>query len=708
MNEQQLNSAQQRAVDCIEGAVLVLAGAGSGKTKVLTYRIANMIARGISPYEILAITFTNKASNEMKARLNDMVGSKGLTVCTIHSLAVRILRNEAELLGYHSNFSIYDEQDTATLLKSIFSQKNIDDDKLKKEIVNNINMAKTYNLTVEEASEIVTTDSELFAYVYEKYLQQLKKSNAFDFDGLLNNCLYLFENFPQTLEKYQERFKYISIDEFQDTNKVQYNIIKLLSKKYGNLFVVGDDDQSIYGWRGAEIDNILNFNQDFPSANVFTLEQNYRSTKKILQVANEIISKNEQRHKKELFTEHEAGVKVEQFSANEEGQEARYVVEQMLALIRFNKYNYSDFAILMRVNALSRNFEQECLKYNLPFKVFGGFKFFDRKEIKDLLAYLKIVNNIYDNSALLRIINTPKRGIGLATINKVTQQANSYGISILQFLADERNLEFLGSTTSHKLVDFYALYEDLVKLQQNNSLLDFVKKAISRTQYKQTLTQSEEDAERALNIDELISSVEQFCQENGQEATLAEYLQSVSIMADNGEVDQDNFVTISTIHSAKGLEFKVVFVVGLDNGIFPLSRASYSNKEMQEERRLAYVAVTRAKERLYLTRSQSRFVYGSRSFCSASPFYKEVSDLITPPPTPSYDNEGVPTYTPRTRQVTPKLNIDPSIYTVSEVVVHSTFGKGIILSIDSGNAIVAFDTVGKKNLSLKYAPLTKA
>lgn len=696
-----LNEVQRQAAQAIDGPVLVLAGAGSGKTRVLTSRIAYMVSQGIPPYHILAITFTNKAANEMKSRLMEMdCSAEMMTICTIHSLCVRILRQNAEKIGYERNFSIYDEQDSAKIIKDICKLKDADDDKLKKFAAREISAAKTHGLTPEEYKSELGGE-EIIADIFARYNETLFKSNAMDFDDLLLNTYKLLRGHPDVLDYYQERFRYISIDEFQDVNKIQFNIFRLLSKKYQNLFVVGDDDQSIYSWRGADITNILNFSNDNPNAKVFKLEQNYRSTKKILEAANEIISHNLSRHDKKLWTAGDAGVRVELFTAQSESEEAAYVVGQICSLLRTGRYGYGDFAILMRINALSRVFEQECNRYRLPFKVYGGFKFFERKEIKDLTAYLRAVVNPSDNEAILRIINVPKRGIGETTQGRLRQMAE--GRSMLNVLSDEEKLRVFNGGTRAKLAEFYGVYSKLTETCESLELVEFVKYLIDITNFRVSVADSDQDVEKNMNIDQFVQSVDDFAKENPG-GTLDEYLQTMTLSPD-AEAEEGETVTLATIHSAKGLEFGTVFVVGMDEGILPISRAMDTPSELEEERRLMYVAVTRAKERLYLTRSRRRFIYNSFSETIASRYFNEINDLLSPPKPQRRDADGVPEFEPRPRQARPNRQRDSGIYRVGNIVNHSTFGRGIILNIANGNADVIFDNAGKKTLALKYAPL---
>jgi len=699
-----LNDVQKAAAKATEGPVLVLAGAGSGKTRVLTHRIAYLVSLGVDPRNILAITFTNKAANEMRERLQKMDCSAELmNISTIHSLCGKILRYEASKIGYESNFSIYDEQDSMKVLKEICKRRNIDDDRMKKHASKHISIAKTYALSPDEYRKIMEGDDiGIVCNIYAEYEKILRDNNAMDFDDLLLNVHRLFSQFPDTLHYYQERFKYISIDEFQDINKVQYDIFKMLASKYRNLFVVGDDDQSIYGWRGADVTNILHFSDDYPDAKVFKLEQNYRSTKKILEVANEIISKNLSRHDKKLWTDIDGGVKVELYSGYTENEEAFYVVQQIKALMEYSGRSYADFAILMRLNALSRVFEQECLKYNIPHKVYGGFKFFERKEIKDLIAYMRAVINKSDNEALLRIINTPKRGIGDTTQSKLREASIEHGVSIVEYIADDDNLETFSSATKTKIKSFYETYKILSLYAEQYTLTDFVENMIKTIRIKESFTGTDDAFEREMNIDQFIEASQEY-EEKNDNATVEDFLQSVSLTSDSDKESGDA-VTLATIHSAKGLEFDTVFVVGLDEGIMPISRATLMEREMEEERRLMYVAVTRAKQRLYLTRAQSRFLFGDRNCTIASRFYNEASELISPKKQQIYtDNDFLPTINPTISKS--KDDKEISKYKVGNVVNHLTFGKGMILNIANGNADIIFDKVGKKTLALKYAPL---
>lgn len=694
----QLNEAQARAMET-EGHILVLAGAGSGKTRVLTQRIAKLVNEmGVSPWNILAITFTNKASAEMKSRLADVTDcADKMWISTIHSMCAKILRMEAHKLGYTSSFSIYSDTDSERLIKRVVAELNLDEDSLVKNAVWQISKAKSEALSPEQyrLEYAYENDVDRYAQIYAKYETMLKRANAMDFDDLLLNTLKLFKENADTLEKYSDRFKYISVDEFQDTNAVQYEILKLLQSKHGNLFVVGDDDQSIYGWRGAVVRNILDFDKDFPDAKVFKLEQNYRSTKKILNVANEIIGKNKNRKDKTLWTENGDGVKIETYCGYNESEEAYYVVSQIESLVRYSGMKYGDFAVLMRVNALSRSFEQECAKYGIPTKVFGGFKFFERKEIKDLISYLKVITNPSDDESLLRVINVPKRGIGDTTVDKLTAMADEKGVPILQIITDEDCLSAFNKGVRNKLFGFAQLLDELFVYEKDHTVEEFVNYVISRTAYRESLSDKEAEMDRLMNLDEFMNSVAEFVSQNPG-CTVRDYVESVTLASDRTLDDDSDYVTLATVHAAKGLEFRVVFVVGLEDGIFPNSRARYDDDEMEEERRLMYVAVTRAEERLYLTRARSRFMYGVTKPTMPSVFFTDVENYLNPKKT--------------AESVAPSVNCgvknaDIAKFKKGQRVRHKVFGEGVIICINGENADVVFSGIGVKTLALKFAPL---
>ncbi len=741
-----LNESQIKPVLATEGAVLVIAGAGSGKTRVLTNRIAYLIKeKGVKPHEILAITFTNKAADEMKVRLENLVGSlDGMWASTIHSMCVKILRSNIGHIGYEKNFSIYNEEDKEKAIKRIIAEMELEPDKYLKLAKSEISWAKNEDLSPREYKESKPHMSNvgLITEIYAKYNEVLKKSNALDFDDLLVKTLHLLTESDEVASYYQRKFKYVHIDEFQDTNVVQYKIAKILTAYYGNIFVVGDDDQSIYGWRGAKISNILNFEYDFAGAKVFKLEQNYRSTKNILNVANLIIKNNEVRKDKTLWTDNETGDKVELFTALEETDEATHVATQIKRLINKGK-RASDFAILMRINALSRAYEQELLKYNIPYKVYGGFKFFDRKEIKDLTAYLRVISNPLDNEAVLRIINVPRRGIGDKTVDTLILKAQEEGLSVFDVIMDADSLA-LSSGALSRIKEFKKLLYDLIIESGEKTISETIKNVINKTAFlSQFDTDTEENLDKKMNVNELINSASEFEKVNPT-LTLSDYLSSITLSSDTDEMDEGNFVTIATIHSVKGLEFENVFVVGLDETIFPISRAVNSPEELEEERRLLYVAITRAKKTLKLTRARSRYLYGSRSITAESRFLKEIQPLLNceeeAPKYSSYQNRSnggygsfnryqkeddygyypdEPSnsgYSGRTKSFSSGYNLNKpktlggnssAKYTTGMKVSHKKFGVGTVIAVkNDGKFIdVAFANLGIKSLAAEIAPL---
>lgn len=631
---EKLNPEQIKPVLDTEGAVLVLAGAGSGKTRVLTSRIAYLVEeKGVYPSSILAITFTNKAAGEMKERLARMVdGAEKMWICTIHSMCVRILRQYAERIGYNKNFSIYSETERANVIKRSFAECGLEDEKLLKNVKFHIGNAKMLGLSPEEYADKnrdVKNIGEI-ARVYSAYCAHLKAYNALDFDDLLTETLHLLEKDRDALEYLSGRFRYIHVDEFQDTNRVQYEIVRLLSAVHGNLFCVGDDDQSIYGWRGAKIENILEFEKDFRGAKVYKLEQNYRSTKNILKLANTVIKHNGRRKDKELWTENGEGAEADYFQAETETDEALYVARKISDLMRTEGYDFSDFAVLMRINALTRSFEQEFSKYNIPFKVFGGFRFYERREIKDLLAYLRIVNNPFDSEAVARVINVPKRGIGAKTVETLEEYAQKTGLSVYDAVLNADELP-LAAGSRQKVRTFGALLKNLVIKGAEEGADELIRDVINDSGILSMYADdSDESINKKANIDEFVNSVDEFCKLN-KGATLADFLNQVTLSSDTDEMDESEYVTLATIHSVKGLEFKAVFVVGMEENVMPVSRASDDEGELEEERRLMYVAITRAREKLFLTRSKSRYLYGRREMTLQSRFIGELSPVLDVP-----------------------------------------------------------------------------
>lgn len=627
---EKLNPDQQKPVTDTEGAVLVLAGAGSGKTRVLTSRIAYLIEeKNVFPSNILAITFTNKAAKEMQDRLSAMVDTKGMWVCTIHSMCVRILRQFAEKAGLTSNFSIYSESERSNIIKKTFTECGLTDEKLLKLTKYHIANAKMLGQDPETyASENRGLDGiESIVKVYAMYQRHLRENNALDFDDLLTEALKLLQREQEVLSYFSQKFRYILVDEFQDTNSVQFEIIKYLSSYYGNLFAVGDDDQSIYGWRGAKIENILNFNRSFPGAHTYKLEQNYRSTKTILSLANEVIRHNGKRKEKTLWTENQEGDAPVYYQAGEEADEALFTAQTIVREVEKNGAKFSDFAVLMRINALTRSYEQEFAKYNIPYKVFGGFKFFERKEIKDILAYFRIINNPLDSEAVIRVINFPRRGIGDKTVSVLEEYADREELSVYDALFDLDELG-LNARTKNQLTAFRELLKDLVIQGQTLQVQELVRYVIAATRMREAFAdKTDENFNKLANIDEFVNSIDEFARLNPT-ATLTDYLNQVTLSSDTDEMDESNYVTLATIHSVKGLEFKQVFLCGLEEGIMPTSRAHEEKDGMEEERRLMYVAITRAREKIYFTRSKTRFLYGSRSYTAPSIFLKELSPVL--------------------------------------------------------------------------------
>lgn len=629
---EQLNDEQIKPVLQTEGAVLVLAGAGSGKTRVLTSRIAYVVEeKGVPAEAILAITFTNKAANEMKERLSRIVDVSRSWVCTIHSMCVRILRMYAESVGIQQNFSIYSETERNNIIKKSFQECDLDDEKLLKAVKYHIGNAKMLGMDEERYAEEIAGDRDVdeVIKVYRRYQKHLRENNALDFDDLLNETRNLLRRDDEAREYLGGKFRYILVDEFQDTNAVQYEIIRLLASVHGNLFVVGDDDQSIYGWRGAKIENILHFEKDFKGAKVFKLERNYRSTKNILKLANTVIRHNGRRKDKTLWTENGEGACAKVYEAEEESGEARYVARTIAGLMR-QGYKYSDFAILMRLNALTRSFEQEFTGDGIPYKVFGGFKFFERKEIKDLLAYLRLINNPFDSEAALRIINFPKRGIGAKTVETLQNYAFQTESSVYDALLDIDEIGFSGGTRE-KLVGFRDLVKKWIIDSQETPVNELVKQIIADTKMREAYADDSDDSiNKRANIEEFVNSVEEYCRLN-PDASLTDYLNQVTLSSDTDEMDESDYVTLATVHAVKGLEFKCVFICGLEENILPVSRAVENDDDMEEERRLMYVAITRAKENLYLTRSKSRYLYGKREPTARSRFLKELSSVVELP-----------------------------------------------------------------------------
>ena len=736
-----LNPPQREAVAQTEGPVLILAGAGSGKTRVLTHRIAYLMdEKGVNPWNILAITFTNKAAQEMRERVDKLVGfgSESIWVSTFHSACVRILRRHIDNLGYDTNFTIYDTDDQKSLMKDVCRKMNIDT-KIYKErsLLAQISHAKDELLTPDDMEMKAAGDYNMkkVASVYREYQAALRKNNALDFDDLIVKTVELFEKCGAVLEYYQERFKYIMVDEYQDTNTAQLKFISLLAQRYQNLCVVGDDDQSIYKFRGANIGNILGFEHVFPDARVIRLEQNYRSTRNILNAANQVIANNTERKAKTLWTENEEGSKVHFRQFLNAYEEAEYVAGEIGKLKRNGLGNYRDCAILYRTNAQSRIFEEKFIAANIPYKLVGGVNFYARKEIKDLLCYLKTINNARDDLAVQRIINVPKRGIGATTLGRVQDYADNMGISLYEALRVAEEVPSIGRSLS-KIDGFVTFIQMLKSKADVLTVEEILQEVIDSTGYVAELEaeDTEESRARIENIDELISKTvayQEAMEEQNQSATLSGFLEEVALVADIDTVDPDqDYVLLMTLHSAKGLEFPKVFMVGMEDGIFPSHMTiSYGDDgEMEEERRLCYVGITRAMKDLTLTCAQQRMIRGETQYNRVSRFVREiprelvdlghtiqekkpkVEELIPTPAKYSKMKEILQgrNYKPREFKVTKANSLD---YEVGDTVRHIKFGVGIVKEIVEGGrdyeVTVEFDKVGVKKMFASFAKLKK-
>ena len=736
-----LNPPQREAVAQTEGPVLILAGAGSGKTRVLTHRIAYLMdEKGVNPWNILAITFTNKAAQEMRERVDKLVGfgSESIWVSTFHSACVRILRRHIDNLGYDTNFTIYDTDDQKSLMKDVCRKMNIDT-KIYKErsLLAQISHAKDELLTPDDMEMKAAGDYNMkkVASVYREYQAALRKNNALDFDDLIVKTVELFEKCGAVLEYYQERFKYIMVDEYQDTNTAQFKFISLLAQRYQNLCVVGDDDQSIYKFRGANIGNILGFEHVFPDARVIRLEQNYRSTRNILNAANQVIANNTERKAKTLWTENEEGSKVHFRQFLNAYEEAEYVAGEIGKLKRNGLGNYRDCAILYRTNAQSRIFEEKFIAANIPYKLVGGVNFYARKEIKDLLCYLKTIDNARDDLAVQRIINVPKRGIGATTLGRVQDYADNMGISLYEALRVAEEVPSIGRSLS-KIDGFVTFIQMLKSKADVMTVEEILQEVIDSTGYVAELEaeDTEESRARIENIDELISKTvayQEAMEEQNQSATLSGFLEEVALVADIDTVDPDqDYVLLMTLHSAKGLEFPKVFMVGMEDGIFPSHMTiSYGDDgEMEEERRLCYVGITRAMKDLTLTCAQQRMIRGETQYNRVSRFVREiprelvdlghtiqekkpkVEDMIPTPAKYSKMKEILQgrNYKPREFKVTKANSLD---YEVGDTVRHIKFGVGIVKEIVEGGrdyeVTVEFDKVGVKKMFASFAKLKK-
>lgn len=730
-----LNKEQYEGATTIEGQVLILAGAGSGKTRVLTHRMAHMIDDlGILPYKILAITFTNKAAKEMKDRVKALIGERAedMWISTFHSTCVRILRREIEKLGYKKSFTIYDTSDQKTLIKECMKALNINDkDITEQEIMSKIGKAKD---NMQSPASFMREHESNFrekkiADVYEMYQKRLKENNALDFDDLIFKTVELFKQDKETLEFYQRKFQYIMVDEYQDTNKVQYELIRLLADKYKNVCVVGDDDQCIYQWRGADIRNILDFEKDYPDAKVIKLEQNYRSKGNILDAANVVIVNNANRKSKVLRTEQESGNKIKIYRAYSDSDEGDFVATQINKIKEEENKSYKDFAILYRTNAQSRIFEESLRRKAIPYKILGGTRFYDRKEIKDMISYLKVLVNPTDSISLRRIINVPKRGIGDATVNKVVDFADDYELPLWDALSTVRNIPTLTARNCGGIEIFMEMMDKFMEMSEIMPVSTLIETILKDTGYISELEKSKEieDKSRIENLKELVSDAVDF-ERSSEDKSLSAYLEKVSLVQDTDKLEEeDDTIVLMTVHSAKGLEFPVVFMVGMENGIFPGNASFESDAEMEESRRLCYVGITRAKEQLFMTSAEVRRQFGRTVAYPQSDFIAEIKGDLKEyvsgnnsaqsaratmfPRENKFSNphslRGNSMQKPKAQTIQSSVSSDD--VTIGRKVKHSKFGIGTVVSIaDSGSdkkLTIAFDNQGVKILMLSLANL---
>ena len=751
-----LNDKQYEAVTNTEGPSLVIAGAGSGKTKVLTHKIAYLMGeKNISPFNILAITFTNKAANEMKERVEKLVGdvAKDMWIGTFHSICVRILRRYIDRIGFDSSFIIFDTSDQRTLIKECLKKLDIDDKMFTDRSVQfEISNAKNEMLEPEQYQARAMGDfrKEKIAEIYTLYQNKLKENNAIDFDDIINFTIKILMNNPDVLEYYTEKFKYVLVDEYQDTNKAQFTLVSILASRYGNITVVGDNDQGIYSFRGADISNILNFERDFPGTKIIKLEQNYRCTQNILNAANAVIKNNEVKYKKSLWTENEEGGLPIVYSARDEYDEGRYIVEQIEHLKREEYYKYSDFAILYRMNTQSRAIEDILRREDVPYKIIGGLKFYERKEIKDIISYLRLINNPSDNIALKRIINEPKRGIGKTSLDKIQNISDETGISMYEIIKDAATYGL--NRVYANAQEFINVIEELRSIKDETKISELIKLTLNKTGYTKALeTENTIEAEnRIANLEEFLTVAVEF-EEQEADQNLNNFLEGITLTSDiDGMDEEQETVTLMTLHSAKGLEFPVVFLVGMEEGIFPGHKSMAEPKDLEEERRLCYVGITRAKNQLFLTCSKQRTMFGSTSCNPVSRFLKEIPEdmligyeEIKENSRPGFEdspftwkyggssNGTVTSYYDKSSTGAAKeqnnnykfksaetflnslkqnkTSVDLSKYKTGQSVYHKKFGEGIITKLEpEGDDIkieINFAKVGTKRLMAKYAGL---
>lgn len=721
-----LNKEQQQAVQHTEGPLLILAGAGSGKTKVLTVRIAHLLAQGVNPYEILAITFTNKAAKEMKSRVEGLVGdvANRIWLSTFHSFCAKFLRFEIDsFLGYNSNFTIYDTSDSQAVIKAALKALNLDDKYYPVgAMIAAISDAKNKLLFASDfRKQARDFYQQKVADVYEYYERELRKNNALDFDDLLLVAVKLLQSNATVLDKYSHRFRYVMIDEYQDTNHAQYLLAKLLASHWKNIAVVGDADQSIYAWRGADIQNILDFEKDYPNCTSIKLEQNYRSTKIILDAANAVIDNNEGRPEKNLWTDKIEGAKIQHFTAQSEHEEAAFIGDTIAKKHDIHDVPYGDMAILYRTNAQSRVLEEALIKRALPYTMVGGTKFYDRKEIKDVLAYLRVLYNPFDDLSLLRIINVPKRSIGATTVAKLQDYAREKGTSLFMTLTQLHLIDSIKGKTKEKLEEFGILIFTLVSEMEDKTVLDILESILDRTGYLAQLEESTDpqDQARAENIGELLSVAKDF-QDTNPSGTVEDFLEQVALVNDVDSFEQEEAkVTLMTLHAVKGLEFPIVFLCGLEEGLFPHSRTLMNPEEIEEERRLAYVGITRAEKELYISNATTRTVFGRTSSYLPSRFIDEIpEELVDGLRAKRKVPDDIKRHVPQHMSVTSRPVTKPIVrneviadWKVGDTAIHSKWGNGKVINVTGEGAgmklTIEFPTQGVRVVMAKFAPVKK-
>ncbi|ARI78578.1 DNA helicase PcrA [Halobacillus mangrovi] len=733
-----LNEQQRNAVIHTEGPLLIMAGAGSGKTRVLTHRIAYLLSeKDVAPRNILAITFTNKAAREMKERVERLVGKDGekIWMSTFHSMCVRILRRDIDRVGYDRNFSILDSSDQLSVIKQVLKEINLDPKKWDpRAMLGAISNAKNELMTAEDyAKQAGNMHEEQIAEIYKGYQKKLRKNQSLDFDDLIMQTLSLFDRVPEVLEYYQRRFQYIHVDEYQDTNHAQYQLVKHLASRYQNLCVVGDSDQSIYAWRGADIQNILNFENDYPNAKTILLEQNYRSTELILNAANNVIDNNSGRKPKRLWTDNSGGEKIHYYQAGTEREEGLFVTDKIEDLVRQGRFQYKDVAILYRTNAQSRTIEETFVKAGIPYQMIGGTKFYDRKEIKDMLAYLRLIANPNDDLSFQRVVNEPKRGVGKTSMDKMMAYATDHDISLYEAAAE---VDFVGvsAKAAKSIMSFRKMIQNWTQQQEFLSATDMVQEVIDKTGYEEMLMneKSIEAQSRLENIEEFKSVTKNF-EENAEDKTLIAFLTDLALIADidsmNEDPSSDDTVTLMTLHSAKGLEFPVVFLIGMEESVFPHSRALMDDEELEEERRLAYVGITRAEKQLFITHAKMRTLYGRTNMNPISRFINEIPEELLEG---KEQKEELPFFNKK-KEASPfqKQSLRPEKRAAKKIeknkgtgaekaswqpgdkAVHKKWGEGTVVKVQGeGDAMeldIAFPApTGIKRLLARFAPITKA